>query len=119
MTPNDPAARANKATAAPEVEFPAPTAYGAGGHNAVVATPPTALDRELGALIAGHRNGVDAAEHRAGLAFESATRRRVVVSGMGVISPLGHNVSDTWAGLVAGKSAIGPITLCDASAYPT
>ncbi len=40
--------------------------------------------------------------------------RRVVITGMGVISPLGHNVTDTWAAIRAGKSGIGPITRFDA-----
>ncbi|MEA2783521.1 MAG: nodulation protein [Rhodospirillaceae bacterium] len=35
--------------------------------------------------------------------------RRVVITGYGAVSPLGHNAADTWAGLCAGRSAIGPI----------
>ncbi len=42
----------------------------------------------------------------------------VVITGLGAITPLGLNVEDYWQGLAAGKSAIGPITLFDASAYP-
>lgn len=41
--------------------------------------------------------------------------KRVVVTGMGVISPLGLNVPTLWQNLVAGQSGIGPITLFDAS----
>ncbi len=41
--------------------------------------------------------------------------RRVVVTGMGVISPLGLDVPTLWDNLVAGRSGIGPITLFDAS----
>jgi 3-oxoacyl-[acyl-carrier-protein] synthase II len=37
-------------------------------------------------------------------------RRRVAVTGLGVVSPLGNNVPDFWAGVKAGKSGIGPIT---------
>ena len=44
-------------------------------------------------------------------------RRRVVVTGVGVISPLGLDAPTTWAALVAGKSGIGPITKFDASAF--
>ena len=44
--------------------------------------------------------------------------RRVVVTGMGAITPLGLNVADFWAGLVAGRSGIGPMTLCDPTNYP-
>jgi 3-oxoacyl-[acyl-carrier-protein] synthase II len=43
--------------------------------------------------------------------------RRVVVTGVGVVSPLGSDVKSTWDGLVAGKSGIGPITRFDASAF--
>ena len=46
------------------------------------------------------------------------TRRRVVVTGMGVMSPLGETVEAFWSGLVLGKSGIGPITLVDAEEFP-
>ena len=46
-------------------------------------------------------------------------RPRVVVTGMGAITPLGLNVQDTWQALIEGRSGIGPITQFDASAYPT
>jgi len=42
---------------------------------------------------------------------------RVVVTGMGTINPLGSSVEGFWEGLVAGKSAIGPITRFDASNF--
>jgi len=42
---------------------------------------------------------------------------RVVVTGMGTINPLGSSVERFWEGLVAGKSAIGPITRFDASNF--
>ena len=42
-------------------------------------------------------------------------RKRVVITGMGTINPLGHDVSSLWDGLVAGRSAAGPITAYDAS----
>ncbi len=40
-------------------------------------------------------------------------RRRVVVTGVGLITPLGHNVPDTWAAVLRGQSGFGPITLVD------
>ncbi len=40
--------------------------------------------------------------------------RRIVVTGMGAVTPLGNHVQDTWEGMKAGKNGIGPITLCDA-----
>jgi len=45
------------------------------------------------------------------------TRRRVVVTGLGCVSPLGANVADTWDGLIEGRSGVGPITLFDAAEY--
>ena len=45
-------------------------------------------------------------------------KRRVVVTGMGVICPLGLNVDEFWAGLAAGKSGVNYITHFDASNYP-
>lgn len=43
-------------------------------------------------------------------------RRRVVVTGLGALTPLGLNAVETWNGLVSGRSGIGPITRFDASA---
>jgi 3-oxoacyl-[acyl-carrier-protein] synthase II len=45
-------------------------------------------------------------------------KRRVVITGLGAITPLGLNVRDSWDSVVAGKIGIGPITQFDASAYP-
>ena len=47
------------------------------------------------------------------------TERRVVVTGLGIASPLGNNMDALWASLVASKCGIGPITLFDASAFDT
>ena len=44
-------------------------------------------------------------------------KRRVVVTGIGLVSPLGLDRPTTWEGLVAGRSGIGPITKFDASEY--
>ena len=41
--------------------------------------------------------------------------RRVVITGMGAITPLGNSVDEFWSGIKAGKSGIGPITQFDAS----
>jgi 3-oxoacyl-[acyl-carrier-protein] synthase II len=43
---------------------------------------------------------------------------RVVVTGIGVVSPVGNGRSDFWRGLVGGRSGIGPLTLFDASTFP-
>ena len=43
--------------------------------------------------------------------------RRIVVTGLGVIGPLGHNITDFWKAIVAGQCGVGPITQFDASEY--
>jgi 3-oxoacyl-[acyl-carrier-protein] synthase II len=47
------------------------------------------------------------------------SRRRVVVTGLGIVSPVGNTVDSAWSNLLAGRSGIGPITSYDASAYST
>lgn len=44
-------------------------------------------------------------------------RNRVVVTGLGVISPVGNSVKESWDNIVAGKSGIGPITRFDAANF--
>ncbi|MCX7149241.1 MAG: beta-ketoacyl synthase N-terminal-like domain-containing protein, partial [Rhodocyclales bacterium] len=44
------------------------------------------------------------------------SRRRVVVTGLGLVSPVGNSVAEAWDNLLAGKSGVGPITRFDASA---
>lgn len=46
------------------------------------------------------------------------TKRRVVVTGMGIISPVGNTLSSAWEAILAGRSGVGPITHFDASAFP-
>lgn len=50
--------------------------------------------------------------------FDQRGRPRVVITGMGAISPLGNSVEESWESLLAGKSGIGPITQFDASDMP-
>lgn len=45
------------------------------------------------------------------------SRRRVVVTGLGLVSPVGNTVPEAWDNLIAGKSGIGPITRFDPSAF--
>lgn len=45
--------------------------------------------------------------------------RRVVVTGLGTLNPLGQDVASTWAAICAGQTGIGPITLFDAAGYET
>ena len=46
-------------------------------------------------------------------------QNRIVITGMGVISPVGNDVETTWNNIVAGNSGIGPITHFDASDFKT
>jgi len=45
------------------------------------------------------------------------SRRRVVVTGLGTVNPLGHSVSEYWQALLAGRSGIAPITLLDTTQF--
>ncbi len=44
--------------------------------------------------------------------------RRVVITGIGLVTPLGTGVEENWEGLLSGRSGIGPITRFDASEFP-
>lgn len=46
-------------------------------------------------------------------------KNRVVITGMGAVTPLGNTVAETWAGICAGRSGIGPITKFDSAAFDT
>ncbi|MBK9951580.1 MAG: beta-ketoacyl-ACP synthase II [Candidatus Competibacteraceae bacterium] len=45
-------------------------------------------------------------------------KRRVVVTGMGIVSPVGSTVETAWTNILAGRSGIGPVTAFDVSDYP-
>src|SRR6266508_3483282 len=45
-------------------------------------------------------------------------RRRIVITGIGALTPLGNDAESSWETLTAGKSGAGPITHFDASEYP-
>ena len=47
------------------------------------------------------------------------SKRRVVVTGLGMLSPVGNDVESSWTNILAGKSGIGPITSFDSSAFST
>jgi 3-oxoacyl-[acyl-carrier-protein] synthase II len=47
------------------------------------------------------------------------SKRRVVITGLGILSPVGIGVAENWRNIVAGKSGIGPITTFDATGYPS
>jgi 3-oxoacyl-[acyl-carrier-protein] synthase II len=45
--------------------------------------------------------------------------RRVVVTGLGIVSPVGNDIPTAWENILAGRSGIGPVTKFDASSFPT
>ncbi|WP_024891106.1 beta-ketoacyl-ACP synthase II [Luteimonas huabeiensis] len=47
------------------------------------------------------------------------SKRRVAITGLGILSPVGNDLASSWEAIVAGRSGIGPITHFDASAFPT
>ena len=44
-----------------------------------------------------------------------SNRRRVVITGLGAVTPVGNSVAETWASLTAGRSGIGKLTRFDAT----
>lgn len=47
-----------------------------------------------------------------------AMKRRVVITGMGTITPIGNNLAQTWDGVINGRSGTGQITIFDATRFP-
>jgi 3-oxoacyl-[acyl-carrier-protein] synthase II len=47
------------------------------------------------------------------------SKRRVVVTGLGIVSPVGNDVASAWDAIVGGRSGIGPVTRFDVSNFPT
>ena len=47
------------------------------------------------------------------------SKRRVVITGLGAVSPVGNNVADSWNSIISGKSGIGPIERFDVTAFTT
>ena len=46
------------------------------------------------------------------------TRRRVVITGLGIVSPVGNTVEEAWQNILAGRSGIAHVTKFDASTFP-
>ncbi len=51
--------------------------------------------------------------------LDARGRPRVVITGMGMLSPLGNTVEQSWSNLLSGHSGVGPITQFDASVFNT
>ena len=47
------------------------------------------------------------------------SQRRVVITGLGMLSPIGNNVRDSWSNILLGKSGTRPITKFDVSEFDT
>jgi 3-oxoacyl-[acyl-carrier-protein] synthase II len=47
------------------------------------------------------------------------SKRRVVVTGLGIVSPVGNDIASAWASILAGRSGIGPVVRFDAASFPT
>lgn len=45
-------------------------------------------------------------------------KRRVVITGIGAVTPLGNTAEETWQALIAGKSGVGPLTRLDTEKFP-
>jgi len=46
------------------------------------------------------------------------SKRRVVITGLGIVSPVGHDVASAWSAIVGGRSGIGPVTRFDTATFP-
>jgi 3-oxoacyl-[acyl-carrier-protein] synthase II len=53
------------------------------------------------------------------MAYINNDRKRVVVTGLGAMTPLGEKIEDYWKSLINGQSGIGKITLCDTDGFPS
>ena len=47
------------------------------------------------------------------------SKRRVVVTGLGIVSPVGNDVASAWSAILAGRSGIGPVTRIDTTTFST
>ena len=47
------------------------------------------------------------------------SKRRAVITGLGIVSPVGNDVASAWASVTAGRSGIGPVTRFDTTNFPT
>jgi 3-oxoacyl-[acyl-carrier-protein] synthase II len=83
------------------------------------ATLADALGDMVAAILAERPAPVPGTNAEQYLGRETDPARRVVITGMGVITAAGLNVDTLWDNLVAGRSGVGPITRFDPAAYPS
>src|SRR5581483_5930072 len=87
-----------------------------------IAAPRAAVGRPRG-RGSRHREAPPGARPRRPPLFnrfaQSMSRRRVVVTGLGIVAPVGIGVDEAWRNIVAGRSGIGPITRFDATGFPS
>jgi len=77
----------------------------------------TTLNQELDEIVAGIWDAQPLPQPSP-YGRDERGRRRVVITGMGCITPLGLTLEETWEGLVAGRSGLGYVTRFDATNYP-
>lgn len=51
--------------------------------------------------------------------IQNEKKERVVITGMGIVCPLGHDIETMWQAVLAGKSGVAKTTIFDASTFPT
>ena len=70
--------------------------------------------------LSGHRGElilVDGVPREVDGLMSASGRRRVVITGLGAVTPLGSDVRSSWENLVAGRSSAGPITAFDSTGF--
>ncbi|MCS6839476.1 MAG: beta-ketoacyl-ACP synthase II [Roseiflexus sp.] len=76
-------------------------------------TDPDTLARKIDQLLADVFEDTPVPQPQPALIDQGDADSRVVVTGMGVVTPLGNDLETFWQGLAEGRSGVGPVTLCD------
>ena len=53
------------------------------------------------------------------MTMTETSKKRIVITGMGIVSPIGHDIETVWQALLSGKSGAAATTIFDASTMPT
>jgi 3-oxoacyl-[acyl-carrier-protein] synthase II len=86
---------------------------------ATIRAPQSSLADQIDALLAEVLDDEPIVTPAPALVSDRHEDERVVVTGMGVLTPLGIGLGAFWEGLAAGRSGVGPITLCDPGDSPS